>query len=220
MIILNFHGIGEPSHQCSSAEMRYWLSCERFEEILDLACEASDVRVTFDDGNLSDVQVALPSLVARGLSPSFFIVAGWIGRAGFVSAADLRELLSAGMTIGSHGMAHVSWRAMSATQRQREIVDARDTIEQTIGSPIHTAACPFGAYDRASLAELRRAGFRHVMTSDRQPTEPIQWLQARYTVRADDTNEQIKAILGGHVARPAWLHQIRTTVKQWHLLAQ
>lgn len=220
MIILNFHGIGDAPPACTSGERRYWLSRERFEQVFDRVQERSDVRVTFDDGNASDVHIALPLLLARGISATFFIIAGWMNRRGILSAADVRELHTAGMTIGSHGMDHLSWRSLDEDQQKREFVDARDLLEQTISASIGIAACPFGAYDRASLVELRRAGFKQVMTSDRQPARSNDWLQPRYTMRADDTDELLGAILQGRAARPAWLHRVRTTAKQWRLLAR
>ena len=65
------------------------------------------IEITFDDGNASDVEVALPALRERGLAATFFVCAGRIGEPGYLDADQLRELADAGMSVGSHGWDHV-----------------------------------------------------------------------------------------------------------------
>ena len=57
------------------------------------------------------------------------------------------------------------------------------------------AALPLGRYDRRALQALGGAGYQKVYTSDRFPARPTSWLQARYSVAADDTRESISRIL-------------------------
>ena len=51
----------------------------------------------------SDFVYGLPALLDRGLTATFFVVAGRLGEPGFLSENDVRTLVSAGMTIGCHG---------------------------------------------------------------------------------------------------------------------
>lgn len=115
--MLNFHGInaapagfGLPADGLAS-------SCpvDRFQSLFDevrplSAHNGLSLPITCNDGNLSDATIALPALAARGLKASFFVRVGRIGQPGYLDAAALREQLSAGMTIGSHGWHHVDWR--------------------------------------------------------------------------------------------------------------
>ena len=50
------------------------------------------MRLSFDDGNSSDVEIALPALRERGLPRRFFVVAGRLDRPGSLSRDDVREL--------------------------------------------------------------------------------------------------------------------------------
>ena len=111
---LTFHGVGEPPRVLDRGEADVWVSKKRFAALLDAAAERNDVRITFDDGNVSDLEHALPALRARGLEATFFIVAGRIGTPGFVDASGVRQLAAAGMEIGSHGMRHRPWRRLDA----------------------------------------------------------------------------------------------------------
>jgi peptidoglycan/xylan/chitin deacetylase (PgdA/CDA1 family) len=208
---LTFHGIGAPVRALDSGEERVWVGRERFLAVLDAAGNRDDVHLTFDDGNRSDVEEALPELRRRGLGASFFIVAGRIGSRGFLSEDDLRELDRAGMRIGSHGMHHVPWRELGDAELREELISAREALEQVLGHPVIQAACPFGSYDRRVLRSLLRAGYRRVYTSDCGRARHGDWLQARNTVTPDDDGLP-EVASGMHSA----LHrQAKLAVKRW-----
>jgi hypothetical protein len=59
--ILNFHGIGRPMRNYWAGEERVWIGGEIFEMVLDEVKGREDVLVTFDDGNISDIEIALPA---------------------------------------------------------------------------------------------------------------------------------------------------------------
>jgi peptidoglycan/xylan/chitin deacetylase (PgdA/CDA1 family) len=212
-INLTFHGIGEPGRELEPGERDVWVSRARFLDVLDAVAGRHDVRITFDDGNASDVEQALPALRSRGLTGTFFVVAGRIGAPGYLDAGGIRVLAAGGMTVGSHGMWHRPWRGLDASGAHEELVDARRMLEDVVGRPVTEAACPFGAYDRRTLRALRRAGYRHVYTSDRGTAHGRQWLQARTTLRAHDGDEQLGRILAGE-PRSA-LRRAKLTVKRW-----
>ena len=75
-----FHGIGTPKRELEPGEGRYWISVDAFLAMLDVLARRPGVRISFDDGNRSDFDVALDALRARGLSATFFVVAGRLGR--------------------------------------------------------------------------------------------------------------------------------------------
>lgn len=181
-----FHGIGTCTTEREPGESRYWMARETFLEVLDAVQELSYVRLSFDDGNKSDLEIALPALRDRGLTATFFALAGRLEDPVSLSAADLRELRAAGMTVGSHGWHHVPWRGLTDVEARRELVDAREALEEASGAPVTTAALPLGRYDRATLRRLRQAGYQSVFTSDRFPARDSSWLQARYSVTSDD----------------------------------
>ena len=166
MIVLNFHGVGTLNRELADGEADVCIDRRQFAEILDAVVGREEVRLTFDDGNRSDVAEALPELLRRGLRAEFFICAGRFGTPEFVDEDDVRELRRAGMSIGSHGMDHVPWRRLEPAAADLEIVRAKQLLEETLQAPVDTAACPFGAYDRRTLSALRAAGFERVYTSD------------------------------------------------------
>jgi peptidoglycan/xylan/chitin deacetylase (PgdA/CDA1 family) len=90
-LILNFHGLGEPPDTIGAAERDVWVPMQWLEAILD-AAPREGVVLTFDDGNVSDVQAVLPALTDRKLAARFFPLTGRIGTAGYLSAEDIAEL--------------------------------------------------------------------------------------------------------------------------------
>ncbi len=202
-----FHGIGRPRRPLEANEGRYWITVDSFIGILDSVARRPDVRITFDDGNSSDVEIALGALLDRGLVASFFVVAGRIGMQGSLDADGVRELSRQGMTVGTHGMDHRSWRGLTPHDRRRELIEARERIAATVGRPVDEAALPMGQYDRRLLGDLRRLGYVAVHTSERVPAVDGAWLQPRFSVHADDTVLSIgrRALSDPPRARRVWL---------------
>lgn len=215
LMVLNFHRIGKPKREFDDGEADVCVEREQFVEILDVVSGRSDVHLTFDDGNSSDVTEALPELTRRGLQAEFFVCPARFGTAEFVDENDVRELHLAGMSLGSHGMDHVRWRRLEPSAIDREIVQAQRLLEDALQAPVETAACPFGAYDRRTLSALRAAGFKRVYTSDGGRAHAKDWLVARNTVRRCDTAESIERMLNGSGASASLAHSAKRRIKRW-----
>lgn len=215
-INLTFHGVGEHERPLAPSEEHVWLSAGQFESVLDAVDGRGDVRITFDDGNASDVAHALPALRRRGLSATFFVVAGRLGEPGFLDAGDVRALAAAGMTIGCHGMRHRAWRRLDDRELREELVEARRLLEDVVERPVTHAACPFGAYDRRVLGSLRSSGYEQVYTSDTGTTTPDRWLQARNTVCQGDDGDLLEHIVSSERSRYRTLRRrARLVAKRW-----
>lgn len=214
MLVLNFHLVGKPKRKLAAGEGDVAVSLQQFVEILDMVSGRGDVRLTFDDGNESDVTEALPELGRRGLRAEFFVCPGRFRSAGFLDADGVRELHRAGMAIGSHGMDHVPWRRLEPSALSREIVQAKQVLEETVRAPVETAACPFGAYDRRALRALRAAGFARVYTSDRGWATSKDWLVSRNTVCRWDSAESIERMLDRSAESGSLVRKGKQWIKQ------
>jgi len=184
-INVTVHGIGATSRELDPGEGETWVGVDQFEQLLDILVDRPEVRITFDDGNASDVELALPRLRERGLTAEFFLLAGLLGEPGRVDAAGVRELADAGMAIGSHGWAHRDWRHIDDTTAGQELHDAPRVLGEVAGRPVSTVAVPFGSYDRHVLHRLREARVDRVYTSDGGRARPGAWIQARNSVHDD-----------------------------------
>ena len=186
-LILNFHGVGEPPSGTEDTDLTYWWDEAPFLSTLDAVVASKQtsnipIKITFDDGNISDFRFALPALKARGLKASFFVCAGRVGLNGYLCADAIKELLKAGMTIGSHGMHHRDWRQLGSTELYQEVVEAKLILKGVCGCEITEVAIPFGSYDRRILTELRLAGYRRVYNSNGGLARRDSWLKTRNTL--------------------------------------
>jgi peptidoglycan/xylan/chitin deacetylase (PgdA/CDA1 family) len=215
VIVLNFHCVGKPKRRLDDGEDDVRIDRQQFAEILDAVSGRDDVRLTFDDGNSSDVTEALPELTRRGLRAEFFVCAARFGAPEFLDEDDVRELRRAGMSLGSHGMDHVPWRRLDRPAIDREIVQAKRVLEDALQAPVDTAACPFGAYERRTLRALRAAGFERVYTSDGGRASSTEWLVARTTVGRRDSAESIERLLNGAGHGLSPMVRTKRWVKRW-----
>lgn len=200
-VILNFHGLGAPGRTLEPGEAAYWVNADFLAQTLDLAARLKpqvETHITFDDGNLSDLEIAAPLLARHGHQAQFFVLSDRIGQAGSLGAGGIRALQEAGHAIGSHGAGHLDWKTLDAAGRTREMDHARAVIADITGQPVTAAAIPFGRYDAGVLRALKQRGYTHIYSSDGGA-----WLNDRAPIprsspRADMTLADIEAILLGH----------------------
>lgn len=200
-VILNFHGIGTPQRQLEQGESAYWITESFFHEVLELVKRVEKtvrVDITFDDGNLSDLEIGATSLAEYGRNATFFVLADRIGEAGSLSATDIRHLARAGHRIGSHGASHIDWTSADEAALEHELGHAtRNLIANATGQPVTDAAIPFGRYNARVLGVLKTHGYNRVYSSDGGAWQPRQRPIPRTSLRADMTLGEIETILTG-----------------------
>ena len=209
VINLCFHGIGAPQRPLEPGEAPYWIGSAVFEAVLDEVADRTDVVLSFDDGNASDHDIGLEALLARGLTATFFVLAGRLDAVGSLSRSQVVALRDAGLRIGTHGMDHRPWRGLDPTIRERELVQARDVLADLVGEPVTEAALPLGQYDRALLGDLKRLGYQRVHPSDRRRAASSAWLQPRFSLREHDTLQSVRHDM---LTPQPWLARARGTV--------
>ena len=123
------------------------------------------VAITFDDGCETDLISAAPILKQHALGATFFVVSGFVGKQGFLSHTQLRELADLDFEIGCHSMTHPYLSDLDEAGLQREIVDAKIALEQIIGKPVQHFSCPGGRYDSRAMRVAKSAGYLTVSTS-------------------------------------------------------
>lgn len=211
--IINFHGIGEPLRELEPGEADYWLSRDRFLTILDRIAshpERQGISITFDDGNASDLLIAAPELRRRGLRAEFFVLAGRIGKAGSLSASDIRALITMEMRIGSHGVAHRDWTRLSAGELHYELAASKEQLEGICGCPVNAASMPFGWYNAAVLKEIRNTGYSAAYSSGGGSAEVSEFLKPRNSMRSGIADGTLDEVLMGQI--PFW-RKLRNTAR-------
>lgn len=123
--------------------------------------------VTFDDGHVSQYQFGLPLLEQYSLRGIFFVTPEWTDRKpGYMNWAQLRDIVSRGHEVQSHGWSHKFLTQCSAPELRTELRRSRQVLEDGLGVPINALAVPNGAWDRRVLLACEEAGYTRIYTSD------------------------------------------------------
>ena len=145
----------------SPAADRYKLSLREFgSQILSLSrrsrvaakadpAQPDAVRLTFDDGGVSFYTIVADVLESRGLHGYCFVTTDYIGTAGFLDAAQIRELDRRGHVIGTHSVSHPTrFRALDHQEMLREWTVSRRRLEDLLGHAVTTGSVPGGYFSK------------------------------------------------------------------------
>lgn len=185
------------------ADYSYVLSTDEFERHLDLFAEARQPgsgmfwpEITFDDGHVSNYELALPLLAARGVLATFFITVGWTGtRTGYMGWAQLQAVHAAGHSIGAHGWTHTLLTHCDDRALQMELADARHTLEDRLGTPVTTMSLPGGRSNARVLRACEEAGYSRIYTSVPQLEQAGSTLVGRLNLRSQTSSEWLRQLL-------------------------
>ncbi len=178
----------------SASRYSYVVEAGEFEKHADLFVQLREQgapglwpEVTFDDGHISNFELAFPILHSRGLKAWFFITVGWTGRRpGYMGWQELRALHQAGQMVGAHGWTHALLTHCNEKDLLTELSAARLTLEDKLGASITTMSLPGGRYNRRILAACQEAGYTQVFTSiPRAEPMPLGTLVGRLNIRGD-----------------------------------
>lgn len=138
------------------------------------------VVITFDDGDISNIEVALPMLQARAMIAMFFITSDFIGQPGMLSAADVRSLADAGMGIGSHGRSHAFLEDLDTDALHAELHESRTRLQEIGGREVTAIALPGGRGGERERRVAWALGYRSLSGSVPGPNRAARddgWLQ-------------------------------------------
>jgi hypothetical protein len=152
--------------------------------------------ITFDDGHVSNLELAAPLLEAQGFHAHFFITVGWTGnKPGYMGWPQLRALQSAGHTIGAHGWTHKLLTHCSDLELQTELNMARTTLEDKLGVSITSMSLPGGRYTQRVLNACEQAGYTAIFTSiPRAETLPLPTTIGRLNILGEMQPEWIEKL--------------------------
>jgi peptidoglycan/xylan/chitin deacetylase (PgdA/CDA1 family) len=127
--------------------------------------DGSAVAITFDDGSETDLLVAAPILRDYAFTATSYVTSGFVGTAGYLSPAQLRDLGRHAIEIGCHSMTHAYLDDLGDEDLHREIVEAKDRLEQIAGESVRHFSCPGGRWTARVAKVAREAGYSSVATS-------------------------------------------------------
>jgi peptidoglycan/xylan/chitin deacetylase (PgdA/CDA1 family) len=145
------------------------------------------VAVSFDDGFASVYEHALPALQRNVVPATVFLVArtltgddrpvDWVDDppsrpVGTLTLAQIEEMQAAGVTFGSHSLAHRNLTELSDEECERDLRESREILEGVLDRAVTMLAYPRGLNDPRIRRAARSAGFSYGFTLPEGP-EPF-----------------------------------------------
>ena len=116
--------------------------------------------------------IALPQDEVERVAACLARVVGPDGSETGMSAADVRALVDAGMTVGFHTLRHPYLPRLAGSDLEHALVDGRAELAAVAGAPIATIGYPYGGADRRVANAARAAGFTAGFTTRPVAVEP------------------------------------------------
>jgi peptidoglycan/xylan/chitin deacetylase (PgdA/CDA1 family) len=123
------------------------------------------VILSFDDGYADFYTTALPILRAHDFSAVAYVVSGFVGRGGYMNAAQVVEADRSGIEIGAHTVDHVDLAKQSADGLRYQLTASKAALEQLLGHPVLSLCYPSGRFNPTVTAAAENAGYRDATTT-------------------------------------------------------
>ncbi|HTZ11188.1 MAG TPA: polysaccharide deacetylase family protein [Candidatus Margulisiibacteriota bacterium] len=125
------------------------------------------VSLTFDDGYVDFFHNCWTLLKDYNFPATIFLVVDKIGREGYLSEGQIKEVSSGGLiSLGSHGMAHKYLIGLSHADLRREVRDSKVALERRFSSPVDFFSYPWGGFSARTQDAVREAGYKAAFTTN------------------------------------------------------
>jgi peptidoglycan/xylan/chitin deacetylase (PgdA/CDA1 family) len=215
-VVLTYHRV--PDAMMANAEF-HDLSFDRFRRQMEEVARrtlsnttAPNVCITFDDGT-SDHLAAGDLLSELGLTGTFFIITGRLGKKGYLTRDQVLHLARQGHRIGSHTVNHRNLTKLSMAELDKELITSKRLLEDLTDQTIDWFAPPGGIYNRAVLDRALALGYSVFRTMEwGYPDWPLQGRTPCFPILAVSPPNSFQRILDGEAS--VWLYLVKTYLKK------
>ena len=127
---------------------------------------ANPIILTFDDGYENNYTVLLPILEEYGLKATVYMVTNNIGRQGYLSWNQLRDMQERGIEIGSHTANHQPLTMLDPLKQEEEMKLSKLLLEWNGIHTVFSFSYPNGAFSADMPGMLERNDYLTAVTGD------------------------------------------------------
>ena len=123
------------------------------------------VALSFDDGYKNNHSVALPIMQKYDAKGSFFVINKEMGDKEHMNEAEIKEMIAAGMELGSHTYSHAPLAKIDTKYLVWELDTSRYWLKKKFdGYIVRTLAYPNGSYNKTVTEAAQKYGFYRALT--------------------------------------------------------
>lgn len=115
--------------------------------------------ITFDDGFENNFLYAYPVFKKLNFPAVIFVVTDWIGKEGYLTAGQVKEMSDNGIEIGSHTKSHAWLPSLDVESLYREIYDSKKELEEITGREVRYFSYPLGGFNEKVIQMVKEAGY-------------------------------------------------------------
>jgi peptidoglycan/xylan/chitin deacetylase (PgdA/CDA1 family) len=159
------------------------------------------IMITFDDTRIDQFTAAMPELNRHGFKGVFFIMTVALGKPGYMSKEQVKQLADQGHVIGSHTYDHKNVKTYTGVDWEEQVAKPSKQLQSITGKPVEYFAYPFGLWNKEAIPNLRRHDFKAAfqLATERDAADPL------YTIR--------RIIVTGDRGGEGLLRQIRSSFR-------
>ena len=125
------------------------------------------VVITLDDGYDDNYKYAFPILKKYGFPATIFVITDVINDEGYLTTAQLKEMLTNGIEVGGHTRRHAYLPGMLGKVLIEEVKGSKDWLEQELGVTTADFAYPAGGFTDEVKRVVRESGYESACTTNR-----------------------------------------------------
>lgn len=131
--------------------------------------EGREVVITFDDGDHSFSEKAVPILAKYQFPVTVFLISDLIktGENGSMTLDTVLQLKKnySWLNFQGHTKTHAHLKEITDAQLKEEMETSKQDLFKMLGTPIRDLAYPYGEFDLRTLAAVKQAGYRMAFTT-------------------------------------------------------
>jgi peptidoglycan/xylan/chitin deacetylase (PgdA/CDA1 family) len=133
------------------------------------------VMISFDDTRVEQYTIANEDLNKYGFKGVYFIMTVSLGRPGYMTSEEVKQLSDEGNIIGSHTWDHNNVKKYSGNDWMIQIDKPSRQLEKITGRPIKYFAYPFGLWNREAIGQLKERDFKAAfqLSARRDDNDPL-----------------------------------------------
>ena len=154
--------------------------------------------LTFDDGSASDYEIAFPLLQKLRQRAIFFLNSSTVGKPGYLTWSQIRDMQQAGMSFQSHGHEHHDFRALPRQELVRQLETSKHILEDNLGNAVKFFAAPHGLLSPVVVEQALELGYLGVCGTRSLPAHREDKIYGRVAIYQHTQLAEFRGLLTCH----------------------